>query len=62
MPYFVQTAPDVVAYIEAIDELSDEGRAALVQGYIDELGSDADRFMTLYPLGHESLHFRYDYP
>jgi hypothetical protein len=62
MAYFVETAPAVLDYIAAVDGLSDDGRAAVVDGYIDELGRDADRFLTLYPLGPESLHFRYDYP
>src|SRR5947209_3892517 len=62
MAYYVETAPAVVAYIAAVEGLSDEGRAALVDGYITELGKDADKFLLLYPLGPESLHFRYDYP
>jgi hypothetical protein len=62
MPYYVETAPLVLDYIASIEGLSDPGRAAVVDGYIDELGRDADKFLALYPLGPESLHFRYDYP
>jgi len=33
-----------------------------VDGVVEELGRDADRFLALRPLAHESLCFRYDYP
>ena len=62
MAYYVETAPAVLAYLEAVEGLSALGRATIVDGYLDELGKDADRFLALYPLGPESLHFRYDYP
>jgi hypothetical protein len=62
MPYYVETAPAVLDYIAGVEGLSDEGRAAVVDGYIDEFGRDANRFLALYPLGPESLHFRYDFP
>ena len=61
MPYFVETSPAVLDYLTAAEGISDEGRAAVVDGYIEELGRDADRFLALYPLAHESFHFRYDY-
>ena len=61
MSYYVETAPSVLAYLESIEGLSDEGRAAIVDGYIAD-GEDADKFFALSPLGPESLHFRYDYP
>jgi hypothetical protein len=62
MSYYVETAPAVLNYIASIPGLTDEGRASVVEGYTSELGRDADRFLDLYPLGHESLHFRYEFP
>jgi hypothetical protein len=61
MAYYVETAPAVLAYLQALEGLSDESRATIVDGYIDELGKDAEKFLALSPLGPESLHFRYDY-
>jgi hypothetical protein len=62
MPYYVETAPAVLDYLATVEGLSDEDRSLIVDAYIAELGRDADRFLALYPLGPESLHFRYDYP
>ena len=59
--YFVTTAPRVRAYLDAIDELSDAGREAVVGGYTEELGRRADDFLGAHALGPESLHLRYDY-
>jgi hypothetical protein len=61
MRYFVETVPAVREYFEGVAGLSPEGKAAVVDGYTEELGRDAERFLNLYPLGPESLHFRYDY-
>jgi hypothetical protein len=41
--------------------LTDDQRAIILNGVIDELANDADRFLALYPLAHESLCFKYDY-
>lgn len=61
MPYYVETVPAVADYPEAVEGLSAAGRAAVVDGFVEELGRDAEKFLALYPLGPESLHFRYDY-
>lgn len=61
MPYFVEIVPAVRDYLAAVDELSDDVRATVIDGIITELGESADYFLTTYPLGPESLHFRYDY-
>jgi hypothetical protein len=61
MPYFIQFDQPVADYLDAVEGISPEGRLAVVEGMIDELGRDADRFLALHPLSHESLHFRYDY-
>ncbi len=42
--------------------MTDDDRAAVVDGVIEELSRDADRFLALRPLTLESLCFRYDYP
>jgi hypothetical protein len=61
MPYYVETAPAVLDFLATVEGISDEARATVIDGYIEERGRDADRFLALYPLAHESLHFRYDY-
>jgi hypothetical protein len=61
MPYYVETAPAVLDFFAAVEGISNEGRTAIIDGYIEELGRDADRFLALYPLAHESYLFRYDY-
>jgi hypothetical protein len=62
VPYYVQFAPAVRDYLASVEGLSDDARAQIVDAVIDELGRDADKFLALYPLGPDSLHFRYDYP
>ena len=62
MGYHVEFAEAVLDYIAAADGLTDADRAAVVDGVIDELSRDADLFLALRPLAHESLCFRYDYP
>jgi hypothetical protein len=52
----------VLDYPARVEGLTDDERAAVVEGVIEELARDADRFHALYPLAHESLCFRYDYP
>src|SRR5438045_979440 len=61
MAYYVAISPRVEDYINSIEELSDAGRADLIDGIIDELGRGADEFLRKHQLGPESLHFRYDY-
>lgn len=61
MPYYVEIAESVQAHLAAVEGMADEARAIVLDGTIAELSSDADRFLKLYPLGRESLHFRYDY-
>jgi len=60
--YDVEFIPLVLDYLEQVEGLTDEDRAAIVDGVAEELGRDADHFHALYPLAHESLCFRYDYP
>lgn len=59
--YYVQLAQNVRDYIASAEGLSAAGRDALVGGVAEELGRDAEKFLTANPLGPESLHFRYDY-
>ena len=61
MGYLVELIDDVREYLARVDGLTDADRAAVVNGVIDELSRDAERFLALYPLSHESLCFRYDY-
>jgi hypothetical protein len=60
--YYVEFVDPVLDYLGQVDGLTDADRAAIVDGVIEELSGDADRFLALRPLGHESLCFRYDYP
>ncbi len=62
MPYYVETVPAVIEFLTLVEGLSEAGRLAVVDGYVNELAEHADKFLALYPLGPESLHFRYDYP
>ncbi|HEY1381586.1 MAG TPA: hypothetical protein VGF55_32610 [Gemmataceae bacterium] len=62
MAYHVEFTDSVLNYLARVDGLTDVDRAAVVDGVIEELSRDADRFLALYPLAHESLCFRYDYP
>jgi hypothetical protein len=60
--YLVEFVEPVLVYLERMEGLTAADRAAVVDGVIDELSRDADRFLALRPLAHESLCFRYDYP
>jgi hypothetical protein len=60
--YHVEFVDPVREYLERAEGLTDADRAAVVDGVIEELSRDADRFLALRPLAHESLCFRYDYP
>jgi hypothetical protein len=60
--YHVELIDPVLTYLEQVEGLTDDDRAAVVDGIIDELSRDADRFLALRPLAHESFCFRYDYP
>jgi hypothetical protein len=60
--YNVEFVEPVLDYISRVAGLTDDDRAAVVDGAIEELAKDGDRFLALYPLAHESLCFRYDYP
>ncbi len=62
MRYHVEFVALVLDYLEQLQGLTDEDRAAIVSNATEELSRDADRFLALYPLAHESLCFRYDYP
>lgn len=59
--YYVRFEPHVKAYVGAIKGLSVADRAAVIDGVIDVLGRSADLYLARYPLGHESLHFGFDY-
>jgi hypothetical protein len=58
----VEFVEPVLEYLARVEGLTDEDRAAVVDGVIEELSRDADRFLALRPLAHESFCFRYDYP
>lgn len=45
MAYHVAIAPRVQAYIAAVEGLSFSARADLVDGVIEELARDADKFL-----------------
>jgi hypothetical protein len=60
--YYVEFVDPVLDYLGHVEGLTDDDRAAIVDGVIDELSRDADRFHALRPLAHESLCFRYDFP
>lgn len=62
MRYYVELVVLVREYLVQVDGLTDDDRAEIVGGVIEELSRDADRFFALYPLAQESLCFRYDYP
>ncbi len=62
MAYAVEFADAVSDYIAAAPGLTDADRAAVVAGVTEELSCDADRFLALRPLAHESLYFHYDHP
>jgi|SRR5262245_38200763 len=59
--YDVTIEPAVVDYIAAVQGLTAAEQTAVLQGVIEELSRGADYFLNKYPLGHESLCFRYDY-
>jgi hypothetical protein len=60
--YHVELVEPVRGYLAQVEGLTDADRAAIVDAVSDELARDADRFLALYPLAHESYCFRYDYP
>ena len=62
MAYHVEFVEPVLAYLAGVEGLSPTDRAAVVNGVIEELSHDAERFLALRPLAHESLCFLYDYP
>lgn len=62
MAFDVEFVEPVLEYLAAVGGLTDADRASIVDGVIEELSRDADRFLALRPLAHESLCFRCDYP
>jgi hypothetical protein len=60
--YHVEFTEPVLDYLARVDGLTDEDREAIVVAVTEELARDADRFLALRPLAHESLCFLYDYP
>jgi hypothetical protein len=58
----VEFVEPVLSYMERIEGLTHQDRMAILDGVIEELSRDADRFLALRPLAHESLCFWYDYP
>jgi hypothetical protein len=60
--YHVEFVEPVLDYLQQVEGLTEDDRAAILDGLIEELSRDADRFLALRPLAHESLCFRYDYP
>src|SRR5581483_9379656 len=59
--YHVEFTDLVRDYLQRVEGLTDDDRATIVDGVIEELSRDADRFLALYPLAHESHCFRYDF-
>ena len=62
MSYHVEFVAPVLEYLARVEGMTDADRAAVVDVIIEELARDADRFLSLHPLAHESFCFRYDYP
>lgn len=62
MGYYVEFVEPVLDYLAQVEGLTDNDRAAILDGMIEELSRDADRFLSLRPLAHESLCLLYDYP
>lgn len=62
MEYHVEFVDPVLDYLATVEGLTEEDRTAIIAGITQELSQDADYFLALYPLVHESLYFRYDYP
>lgn len=62
MRYQIEFVALVLDYLAQVEGLTDADRERILAGVTEELGRDADRFHVLYPLGPESLCFRYDYP
>ena len=61
MRYYVETTEPVLDYIRQVDGLTPDDQLAVLDGIEVELSRDADHFLDLRPLAHESLSFRYDY-
>ena len=61
MAYFVEFRESVREYLQQIEGLADDDRAAIIDEITEELSHETDRFLLQNPLGHESLCFRYDY-
>jgi hypothetical protein len=62
MEYYVEFVSLVLDYLAGIEGLTDEDREAIVAAVTEELSHNADHFFALYPLTHEALCFRYNYP
>jgi hypothetical protein len=62
MAYSVEFPQPIRDYVANVAGLTDADRAAVIDGVIAELSESADYFLEHYPLAHESLRFRYDYP
>jgi hypothetical protein len=60
--YDVEFVEPVLDYLANVPRLTDQDRAVIVDGVIEELSRDADHFHALRPLAHESMCFLYDYP
>lgn len=61
MPYVVNTVDAVVEYLRDKSGLSADGLRVVTEGYLLELGDDADKFLAKNPLAHESYLFEYDF-
>jgi hypothetical protein len=59
--YYVETVESIDAYIRAVEGFSEKGQAEVIEGYLADLAQRADHFLAVFPLEHESYHFRYEY-
>jgi hypothetical protein len=61
MGYFVQIGEEIHDYLASVEGLSNASRETIVVEVIIDLSWNSDTFLELFPLGHESLHFGYEY-
>ena len=59
--YYVELEQPVLDYMRAVDRMTNAAFDAITDGMRAELTADADKFLRLFPVAHESFTFRYDF-